>query len=87
MPIHPFKTHLHSTKIVDDIEYIVYQDYYFKCLHDEDIDLISGLHLPDPNKGPYLFRHCEIHPRLWEAMQQMYTTSKFENTYIGIITE
>lgn len=60
-----------------------YKGYYFKALFDEPA-LMSGCNLPDPNcsKG-YLFTDCEFHPRLWECMRQVYTTSIFENCYLG----
>lgn len=56
--------------------------FYFKFLNDEDTRAISGCHLPKPEKT-YHFVDCEIHPRLWEAMEQMYHHCKFTNTYIG----
>ena len=59
---------------------------YFKWMHDEKskhTQYMSGEYLPDPDKGPYHFINCEIHPGLWECMQQMYNTSKYTNTYIG----
>ena len=53
------------------------KDMYFKQLHDEPA-LMSGLQLPDPKAGPYAFVDCEFHPRLWEALQQMYVGSTFD---------
>lgn len=67
----------------------IFSGMYFKTLPDEKA-LISGLSLPrlPLNKQedcPYTFIDCEIHPRLWEAMRQMYIPAgcKLENTYIG----
>ena len=57
-----------------------YQDYYFKALFGQPA-FMSGLPLPDPNKGPYTFRGCEFHPRLWKALEQMYSTSTFIDCY------
>lgn len=57
------------------------KNYYFKFLYDEKPG-ISGLCLPNPDKT-YHFIDCEIHPRLWEAMRQIYNHCKFTNTYIG----
>lgn len=58
---------------------------YFKATHDEGPCYMSGLPLPAPDKGPYHFMDCDIHPRLWETMRQVYflTGSTFENTWIG----
>ena len=61
----------------------IIKNYYFKILHDEKLDLISGYELPDPEKGPYHFIDCEMHPRVWEALQQLYTASEFTRTYYG----
>lgn len=57
-----------------------FKGFYFKQLHDEP-GLMSGLNLPDPDKGPYEFRNCEFHPRLWEALEQMYGASIFIECY------
>lgn len=54
----------------------VFRQMYFKMLHDE-AGLMSGLNLPDEDAGPYLFEYCNFHPRLWEALQQMYSGSRF----------
>lgn len=53
-----------------------YENYYFKQLHGEQA-LMSGLPLPDQDQGPYEFVDCNFHPRVWEALQQMYHTSTF----------
>ena len=58
------------------------RSHYFKTRHDEGLSLISGLPLPPPNKGPYHFVDCKIHPRLRETMMQMYTECKFTNTEV-----
>lgn len=55
-----------------------YVRHYFKALDDEPA-FMSGLPLPNPDKGPYYFQECEFHPRLWEALQQTYLTSTFDN--------
>jgi len=49
---------------------------YYKTLEGEPLQ-ISGLMLPDPDGGPYEFVECEFHPRLWEALQQMYRDSSY----------
>ena len=59
------------------------KNYYFKFLYDEKPG-ISGLCLPNPDET-WHFIDCEIHPRLWEAMNQMYSHCKFTNTYRGKI--
>jgi hypothetical protein len=61
----------------------VYDGYYFKWLFDEKGVYMSGRKLPDPNKGPYKFVNCEMHPQLWEALNQLYTDSIYINTYHG----
>lgn len=54
-----------------------YENYYFKALHDEP-GLMSGCNLPDPDEPEgYHFVACDFHPRLFEALQQMYSTSTF----------
>lgn len=54
------------------------KDYYFKQLYDEPV-LMSGANLPHQDLGPYEFVDCHFHPRLWEALEQMYNTSHFTN--------
>lgn len=56
---------------------------YFKIAYHETMTLVSGMKLPDPENGPYKFIDCDIHPRLWETMQQLYATSEYINTYVG----
>lgn len=55
-----------------------YENYYFKSLPNEP-GFISGLPLPAMTNGPYEFVSCEFHPRLWEALEQNYTTSTFKD--------
>jgi len=61
------------------------RNHYFKATFEERHRYISGLPLPDPGKGPYHFIDCDIHPRLWETMRQIYKScgSQFTNTWIG----
>jgi hypothetical protein len=63
-----------------------YTDYYFKWAFDEKGQYMSGLHLPNPDKGPYEFQDCNIHPRLWETLKQLYLPKGSiitGSTYIG----
>jgi hypothetical protein len=61
---------------------------YFKTLFSEGKIQISGDPLPDPAKGPYEFKDCEFHPRLWEALRQMYRNSILTgSSYAGSGTE
>ena len=55
---------------------------YFRMLHDEQSDLER---LPPSSEGPYRFVNCEIHPRLWSSIQQIYKPKgcEFVNTHIG----
>jgi len=57
---------------------------YFKTLPNRP-ELMSGLPLPKVEDGPFEFINCEIHPGLWEAMNQIYLPagSKLTNTYVG----
>jgi hypothetical protein len=65
-------------------EVIEIKNTYFRYLYDEEGSFISGCHpLPNPTKK-YKFVDCDIHPRLWEAMHQMYNHCEYENTYIGM---
>lgn len=53
------------------------EDIYYKQRHDETEILLSGLHLPDPDTGPFEFIRCDFHPRLWETLYHEYHTSTF----------
>ena len=44
---------------------------YFKTLPGEEA-LMSGLQMPDPEGELCHFIRCDIHPRLWEAVTQIY---------------
>jgi hypothetical protein len=67
-------------------EPIIVRGFYFKYMPDE-VTGISGCNLPNPNRI-YHFINCSIHPRLWEAMTQMYSHCLYTNTYTGTtITE
>lgn len=52
---------------------------YYVTTHNDPRSYMSGRHLPDPDKGPYHFDKCSFHPRVWEALQQMYQLSVFTN--------
>ena len=54
------------------------ENTYFKLLHNEQLTLLSGRHLPDPKGGPYRFIGCSFHPRVASALMQLYRDSKFE---------
>lgn len=54
------------------------RNYYFKQLHDEPM-LMSGANMPRPENGPFRFEDCEFHPRLWEALEQLYKGCEFDN--------
>jgi len=60
-----------------------YKCYYFKGLPGES-ELMSGLNLP-PANPPFRLVDCEIHPRLWEAIHQIYIPAGCEvvNSYVG----
>ena len=47
------------------------RNYYFKTLPGEEA-LMSGLQMPDPEGELCHFIRCDIHPRLWEAVTQIY---------------
>ena len=48
----------------------VISNTYFKSTFEDGLIYISGLPLPDPDKGPYLFKNCDIHPCLDEEMEK-----------------
>jgi hypothetical protein len=51
--------------------------YYFKVPFGGE-QLISGLPLPNPAMGPYLFEECTFHPGLREVLRCEYATSVFQ---------
>lgn len=55
---------------------MTFENMYFKQLPDES-GLMSGLNLPEP--GEHRFINCEFHPRLWEALEQLYKDCTFTN--------
>jgi hypothetical protein len=57
------------------MENLSYRGYYFTALSG-DPPLISGCNLPSETTG-IRFENCEFHPRLWEALQQMYSSCEF----------
>lgn len=50
----------------------IIKDTYFELTYDEHTTLISGISLPNPDKGPYNFHDCDFHPRLWSVWRQLY---------------
>lgn len=38
----------------------------------DEPNVVCQCYLPNPDDGPYEFRNCEIHPRLWSAIHQQY---------------
>jgi len=56
-----------------------YENYYFKATHKEATVYMSGLPLPDPAQGPYIFKNCSFHAGLKEVIKKDYVTSIFIN--------
>ena len=50
---------------------------YFKLPFNSKTQLISGLPLPDPTKGPYRFINCVFHPGLEEELKNNYKHCEF----------
>ena len=49
-------------------------NHYYKTSFGSD-PLISGLPLPDPDKGPYNFVRCELHPAVEDDLRENYSDS------------
>lgn len=52
------------------------RDSYFKATFSMGPRYISGLSLPNPDKGPYKFVNCDFHPALREELLK-YKDSEF----------
>ena len=52
------------------------EEHYYKVPHNGPM-LMSGLPLPDPNKGPFLFVDCSFHPAIKKTLKRDYHNSIF----------